>query len=291
MVARRSCRLEFSKGELREAVMRGKLFEESGINPVTGDLVFAEEHHGQWMVEKVLPRTNEYIRQGLRHERQVMFANVNRVLILASLAEPRTKATSLDRFLVAALTAEIPVSLVFTKTDLDENLERAHELTRIYAAFQLKTFPLCNTTGEGIEALQKHIHKGITALVGNSGVGKTSLLNNLIPGLEMKVRDVSSWSGKGVHTTTAAMLLRLPESSASVLDTPGMKSFVPYGIDEETLLGIFPDIHSFSLHCKFSDCRHITEPGCKVLEAAEEGKIPEIRLTSYHRLLEGLAEA
>jgi ribosome biogenesis GTPase len=289
MVARKQCRLEFADGRVCEAVARGKLFENPEAVLVTGDYVHAEEHHGKWIVERVLPRANEYVRQGLRNERQVMFANVDRVLILASLAQPKTKVTSIDRFLVAAMPSSIPQMLILTKSDLDEAEMRTTELKNLYACLGLPVFRVSNKTGEGIEQLRGFIGDGIGAFVGNSGVGKTSLLNTLIPGLERKVQEVSSWSGKGVHTTTSSLLIGLPNSTGKIIDTPGMKSFVPYGITTENVLTFFPDIRRFAHRCKFTDCRHSVEPGCKVLEAAANGKLPEIRLTSYHRLLEGLA--
>ena len=126
----------------------------------------------------------------------------------------------------------------------------------------------------------------ITGVVGNSGVGKTSLLNRLVPGLDMKVREVSAWSGKGTHTTTASLLV--PYGSGALIDTPGMKSFVPWGITRESLADLFPEIAALAPHCRFRNCRHHSEPDCAVRVAVETGAIAAARLRSYYRLLEQL---
>jgi ribosome biogenesis GTPase len=284
-VAGKRCRLELADGTRVEAVARGRILIEGSL--VAGDVVRAEEHHGSWAVESLLPRTNEFVREGLRKQRQVLFANVDRVLILAALSHPQTKTASIDRFLVAALQGNIPPALVLTKTDLDPDGERLSEIRALYETFALPVYPICNLTGEGVEAVGAVLHGGITALVGNSGVGKTSLLNRLVPGLDLRVREVSSWSGKGTHATTAALLVRLSETSA-VVDTPGMKSFVPFGMTRDNMAGLFPEIAQLALDCRFRNCRHLTEPDCAVLRAVEEGRLPAPRLRSYRRLLEGL---
>jgi ribosome biogenesis GTPase len=289
MVAGKRCRLELAGGRVVDAIARGKLYEgEEGGEVVVGDVVHAEEHHGNWMVESVLPRSNEFVREGLRKERQVLFANADRVLILASLSQPETKTAAMDRFLVSALHGNVPPMLVLTKTDLDAEGQRTQKVKQTYESFDLPVFALSNVTGEGVEALAEHLQEGITALVGNSGVGKSSLLNRLIPGLDLRVSDVSSWSGKGVHTTTAAVLVPYGKRAA-MIDTAGMKSFVPYGITRDNLEELFPDISRFAPDCRFRDCRHLSEPDCAVRAAAEKGDLSGGRLRSYYRLLEELA--
>jgi ribosome biogenesis GTPase / thiamine phosphate phosphatase len=269
-----------------EAIARGRLFDGIVGALVVGDHVVAAEHASQWTIDLVLPRRNEFVREGLRHERQVLFANVDRVLILASLSQPETKTTALDRFLVAALAGQIPPLLALTKIDLDPDQARALELRTVYEGFALPVYPLSNATGEGTEALAAALQAGITGVVGNSGVGKTSLLNRLIPGLEMRVREVSSWSGKGTHTTTASLLV--PYAAGALIDTPGMKSFVPWGIQRETLADLFPEIAILAPQCRFRNCRHQNEPDCAVRAAVETGTVAATRLRSYYRLLEQL---
>ena len=286
-VAAQTCRLEFADGARVDAVVRGKLYGKNKPGVVVGDHVVATEQAQQWTVEEVLERKNEFVRQGLRKERQVMFANVDRVLIVASLAFPQTKAAAIDRFLVTAMQGEIRADLVLTKLDLDEDEQRVTELREMYEQLYERVYAVSNETGAGCDAVAELIADGVTAVVGNSGVGKSSLLNRLIPGLELKVREVSAWSGKGTHTTTAALLLPYNEQ-ASVIDTPGMKSFVPYGITRDNLGDLFPEIVRFREDCRFRDCKHLQEPGCAVRAAGESGEIAESRLRSYYRLYEGL---
>ena len=286
-VAGKRCRLEKDDGTRVDAIARGRLYDNREGGLVVGDHVVTAEHDpGQWSIDVVLPRRNEFVREGLRHERQVLFANVDRVLILASLAQPETKTTALDRFLVAALAGQIPPLLALTKIDLDPEQARVRELRAVYAGFDLSVYPLSNVSGEGTDVLAAALTEGITGVVGNSGVGKTSLLNRLVPGLDMKVREVSTWSGKGTHTTTASLLV--PFAAGALIDTPGMKSFVPWGIRRESLAGLFPEIAALAPACRFRNCRHLSEPDCAVRAAVDSGAVAATRLRSYYRLLEQL---
>lgn len=282
-VSGKRCRVDHADGRRLEARVRGKLLDDS-LAVAVGDFVVVAEQADCWTVDARLPRRNEFLRQGLRHERQVLFANVDRVLIFASIREPETKTTSIDRFLVAALLGGIEPCLVITKTDLDCEMQRQGELRSVYHGFQVPVFPVSNVSGEGIERLMPELSEGITGLVGNSGVGKSSLMNRLLPGLDLRVQEVSSWSGKGKHTTTAALLVPFGERGA-VIDTAGMKSFTPYGLNRENLAGLFPEIGEFAPACRFRNCRHVSEPDCAVRAAAERGDLSGARLRSYYRLL------
>ncbi len=297
-VAGKRCRIELADGTRAEALARGRLFEGERHNAVVvGDQVRVSENREAWSIDEVLPRRNEFVRQGLRKERQVLFSNADRVLILASLAEPQTKPAAIDRFLVAALQGGIPPVLVLTKTDLDESRERERELRALYEGFDLPVFPVCNLSGSGVDKVAAFIREGTSAAVGNSGVGKSSLLNCLVPGLNLEVRDVSAWSGKGTHTTTAAMLIQYTPTQTppdppvnggggALIDTPGMKSFVPFGLTKENLIELFPDLAEVAPECRFSDCRHLVEPGWAVMRAVEEKRLPQTRWRSYQRMLE-----
>ena len=183
--------------------------------------------------------------------------------------------------------------LVLAKTDLDEQHEREMELRELYESFHLSVFALSSETGEGVDTFAENVRSGVTAVVGNSGVGKSSLLNRLVPDLDLTVREVSAWSGKGTHTTTAALLVRIPVAESdsslvphpsSLIDTPGIKSFVPYGITKENLADLFPELAEQAPHCRFRNCRHIAEPGCAVMKAVEEGRLAESRIRSYQRM-------
>jgi len=288
-LARRTCLLHFDDGQRAEAVLRGKLFDYDGTGVSVGDRVHAVFDSGQWAVEEVIERDNAYVRKGLRREKQVMFANADRVLILASLAQPVTKIASLDRFLVAALFGGVPPVFVLTKSDLASATDRADEIAALYESFKLPVFIVSNATGAGLEPLRALLQNGVSAIIGNSGVGKTSLTNALIPELDLRVREVSAWSGKGTHTTTAALYIPFGKRAA-LIDTPGMKSFVPYGLNRDNLVALFPDIQELAEECRFRNCKHIAEPDCAVLDALENQTLPPSRYKSYHRLLSELEE-
>jgi ribosome biogenesis GTPase len=289
-VAGKRCRLELPDARRVEAIVRGKLFGDDRTNTlVVGDEVRVAEQGEMWTVEAVQPRRNEFVRQGLRRERQVLFANVDRVLIFASLANPATKAAAIDRFLVAALHGKISPALVLTKTDLDDAHEREGEMRGLYESFRLPVFPLSSQTGDGVDSVTDHIRHGVSAVVGNSGVGKSSLLNRLVPDLDLAVREVSAWSGKGTHTTSAALTVNYGDHAA-LIDTPGMKSFVPYGITTENLAELFPDIAELAHGCRFRNCRHVSEPDCAVLAAVDERQLAESRVRSYQRMLDEIEQ-
>lgn len=288
-IARRTCLLHFADGSRASAVLRGKLFDYDGSGVAVGDRVHAVCDNEQWAVEEVLERDNAYLRKGLRREQQVMFANADRVLILASLAQPVTKIAALDRFLVAALFGGVAPVFVLTKFDLPSAPDRAREIAALYEAFALPLFTVSNLTGEGLEPVRALLQNGVSAIIGNSGVGKTSLTNALIPELDLRVREVSTWSGKGTHTTTAALYIPFGEHAA-LIDTPGMKSFVPYGLNRDNLTALFPDIRQLAKECRFRNCTHVAEPNCAVLEALEDHALPLSRYKSFHRLLSELDE-
>lgn len=287
-VARRTCLLRLFSGEEVEAVLRGKLFED-GDGITAGDHVVASQESGKWTVDEVLPRANAYLRKGLRKEKQVMFANADRVLIVVSLARPQTKIAAIDRFVVAAMFGKVPPLLVVTKTDLDTNHEHLHEVKELYAPFEIPILAVSNVTGEGIDGVRQIVSQGVSAIIGNSGVGKSSLTNSLVPGIELRVRDVSAWSGKGTHTTSAALLVPYGESAA-LIDTPGMKSFVPYGLTRQNLVSLFPDIEKLASNCRFRNCKHISEPDCAVAEALDDGQLPKSRFRSFQIMLSEVEE-
>lgn len=172
-VSGKRCRMDLCGGGRVDAVIRGRLLDEDSAVAV-GDFVEVQHQSDTWTVERVLPRANEFVRAGLRDERQVLFANVDRALIVASLSKPETKTATIDRFVVAALRGGIEPWLVLTKSDLDDH-GRAAEVRAVYDAFQLPVFEICNLTGENVDALAAAIAGGVSGLVGNSGVGKSAL--------------------------------------------------------------------------------------------------------------------
>ncbi|MBI5058917.1 ribosome small subunit-dependent GTPase A [candidate division KSB1 bacterium] len=297
LVAGKRCAVTRDSGEAVDALARGRLFARGEQPLVVGDRVELSREGEQWMIESAEARSNEFVRKGLRSERQVLFANVDRVLIIAALAHPPTKTATMDRFLVAALRGGVPPLLVLTKRDLAEDGVREREVRDAYDAFDLPIFSVSNETGAGCEVLRAEIAHGVTALAGNSGVGKSSLVNRLVPGSDLRTREISAWSGKGTHMTSAALLVPfgapLPTPPASgaaadssfLIDTPGMKSFTPWGIDRASLIELFPDLHEHAVNCRFTNCGHAGEPGCAIQIAVESGALAASRLKSYVRII------
>ena len=254
---------------------RGILRKE-GSSPLTGDLVEISAEKGKGMVERILPRKNHFIRPAV--------ANVDALVVFAANANPVT-----DPFLIARVTAiagdqGVPVILCVNKCDLDP----AVDLIRIYRNAGYWVIPTSAETGEGIEELRHAVFGKLTAFTGNSGVGKSSILNRLCPELELKTGEVSEKLGRGRHTTRHVQLYPLDESTY-VADTPGFSSFDTDMMElilKENLQYAFPDFAPFLGGCQFRDCSHRAEPGCQVTKALKDGKIERTRYESYLRLYE-----
>ena len=260
---------------------RGKLKREA-FGPTPGDrVILSEDQSGAMVLESVLPRKNYFIRPNA--------ANLDTIVFIASEAKPVTDPYLIDKLSVITEHAGCELILCVNKTDLSD----ADLLTRIYA----KTpFPLICTsavTGEGLEELRKAISGKVCAFTGNSGVGKSSLLNQLHPELNRKTDEISEKLGRGKHTTRFTEFLSLPNNTF-VADTPGFAAFDPSmtaQIRKENLSEYFPEFRRVSGDCRFLDCSHRKEPGCAVRSAKENGMIAESRYNSYCRLYEELAAA
>lgn len=288
-------------GEQITARIRGRLKKERSDTTIitVGDRVHWEPlKHGGYIIEDVLPReralsrlkplpygrgSRRWDRQGyLREKEQVIIANPDQVVFVLACAEPDPRLRLLDRLLVGAERQRIPSVICANKIDL-VGVEAAEETFDIYEEIG---YPVLYTSAEemhGIDALRTQLTDKISALVGPSGVGKTSLLNALQPGLGRRVKDVSGATGKGRHTTTVAELIPLAEGGW-VADTPGIRALALFDLEPEEIDAYFPDIAPYVPYCNFSDCSHTVEPGCEVLEALEAGEIDEHRYESYVRL-------
>ena len=254
---------------------RGILRKE-GNSPLTGDLVEITVERGKGMVEKILPRKNSFVRPAV--------ANIDALVVFAANVNPVTEPFLIDRVAAIAGDQEVPVVLCVNKCDLDP----AQDLVRIYcnAGFQV----ICTSaeTGEGVDALKDAIRGKLTAFTGNSGVGKSSILNCLAPGLGLATGEVSEKLGRGRHTTRHVELYCLDENTY-VADTPGFSSFDTDQMDvilKENLQYAFPDFGGYIGSCQFRDCSHRKEPGCAVTAALAEGRIEPTRYDSYLRLYE-----
>ena len=254
---------------------RGILRKE-GNSPLTGDLVEITVEKGKGMVEKILPRKNHFIRPAV--------ANVDALVVFAANVNPVTEPFLIDRVAAIAGDQEVPVYLCVNKCDLDP----AADLVRIYEHAGFPVICTSAETGEGVEALRALLEGKLTAFTGNSGVGKSSILNRLAPGLQLETGEVSERLGRGRHTTRHVELYRLGENTY-VADTPGFSSFDTDQMElilKENLQYAFPDFGAFLGRCRFDDCSHRKEPDCAVRAAVEAGDIEASRYESYLRLYE-----
>ena len=247
-----------------------------GDSPLTGDLVEITVEKGKGMVEKILPRRNKFIRPAV--------ANVDALVVFAANVNPVTEPFLIDRVAAIAGDQEVPVYLVVNKCDLDPALD----LVRIYTRAGFKVICTSAETGEGVEELRELIRGKLTAFTGNSGVGKSSVLNRLCPELKLPTGEVSEKLGRGRHTTRHVELYRL-EDETYVADTPGFSSFDTDQMEiilKENLQYAFPDFGPYIGQCQFHDCSHRKEPGCAVTAALAAGDIEPTRYDSYLRLYE-----
>ena len=254
---------------------RGSLRREHQV-PLTGDLVEITMEKGKGMVEKILPRKNSFIRPAV--------ANVDALVIFAANVNPVTEPYLIDRVAAIAGEQEVPVYICINKCDLDPALD----LTAIYRNAGFPVIQTSAQTGEGIGELRQLLAGKVTAFTGNTGVGKSSILNCLCPELQLATGEVSEKLGRGRHTTRHVELYCLGEDTY-VADTPGFASFDTEQMEvilKENLQYAFPDFGRFLGTCQFHDCSHRKEPGCSVRQAVESGEIEKTRYDSYLRLYE-----
>ena len=247
-----------------------------GESPMTGDMVEITVEKGKGMVEKILPRRNQFVRPAV--------ANVDALVVFAANTNPVTEPFLIDRVAAIAGDQEVEVILCVNKCDLDP----AEDLIRIYTHAGFRVIPASAETGEGVEALREIISGKLVAFTGNSGVGKSSILNRLSPALNLPTGEVSEKLGRGRHTTRHVELYDLGQGTY-VADTPGFSSFDTDQMDvmlKENLQYAFPDFGPYIGGCQFRDCTHRKEPGCAVRTALDAGEIEPTRYDSYLRLYE-----
>ena len=254
---------------------RGHL-RRGGISPLTGDMVEVSVEKGKGMVETILPRKNSFIRPAV--------ANIDALVVFAANVNPVTEPFLIDRVAAIAGDKEVPVYLCVNKCDLDP----AVDLVQIYTAAGFPVIRASAETGEGVEALRELIRGKLVAFTGNSGVGKSSMLNCLCPELALATGEVSDKLGRGRHTTRHVELFDLGDDTF-VMDTPGFSSFDTDQMEvllKENLQYAFPDFAPYLSECQFRDCSHRAEPNCAVRQAVEDGSIQKTRYDSYLRLYE-----
>ncbi|MCD6012506.1 MAG: rsgA [Flavipsychrobacter sp.] len=280
-----------TEGNFWDARIKGKLKIDEDIsstNPVAvGDVVVFEPEDDAiktGIISDITQRHNYIIRVSPHNKNQkhVIAANLDLALLVASVADPRTSMGFIDRFLITAEAYHIPAILVVNKTDLlkakhTKVLERWQE---IYGGAGYEVYPVMAKDARTLNALEARIKDKVTLFSGHSGVGKSTLINQFIPGIDLKTKEVSDWSGKGQHTTTFAEMFDLP-GGGKIIDTPGVKEFGLIDMEKEELSHYFPEMRALLNECKFNNCLHVNEPGCAVKQAVTDKKISEERYVSY----------
>lgn len=271
--------------------LRGQ-FRIKGIkttNPVVvGDhVVFEMEKDGTGYITELLPRKNYIDRKSTNLSKisHIIAANIDHALLVVTLKEPRTSLGFIDRFLVAAEGFRIPSYLIFNKIDI-YSTEEKKEIERLRAIYESIGYPtLCTSTvtGEGIPELKKLMSGAVSLFSGHSGVGKSALINAIDPSLNLKTGSISDYHNKGKHTTTFASMVQVGDGF--IIDTPGIKEFGLIQYKPEEIRDYFPEIRQYNNLCRFNNCSHTHEPGCRVQEALEQGKIATHRYENYLNIL------
>jgi ribosome biogenesis GTPase len=285
--------------ETYNARMKGifKLDEITSTNPVAvGDEVEIEienELENTATITKIFERRNYINRQSPRfkHQHHIVASNLDQSLLVATLKEPKTSQGFIDRFLVASEMYHVPAIIAFNKADLykkKEN-EKFGQWKAMYETVGYKVFLVSVKDNEGIKPLRAELKNKTTLISGNSGVGKSSLLNVILPDIDLKTQVISGWSGKGQHTTTFAEMHDLPEGGR-IIDTPGMREFGLVDITKQEVSHYFPEMRERLNDCQFNNCLHVNEPGCAIKDAVAEGTISEDRYVSYVNILDSIEE-
>ncbi|MBD3167986.1 MAG: ribosome small subunit-dependent GTPase A [candidate division Zixibacteria bacterium] len=274
----------FHRGKFRIAEVEEKY-------PVVGDDVEILETPNGFMINRIFPRRTKISRAAVgtdNTKEQVLIANLEQCVIVSSIDEPPFKPRLIDRMLVSALKGNLKPVIVLNKLDLLENFNLDFWRS-VYESIGYTFIAACALTGEGIVELKKELSGTVSVFTGHSGVGKSSLLNQIKPGLGVATKDISRSTGKGRHTTTRVTMYPIDDNSF-VVDTPGLKELGLWKVDKSELELYFEEFRPYINECKFRDCLHLSEPQCAVKNAVKSDVISEVRYESYRRILETLPE-
>lgn len=284
-------------GQFIECKIKGN-FRLKGIrstNPVAvGDRVqIILNQEGTAFINEIEDRKNYIIRRSsnLSKQSHILAANLDQCMLVVTVNYPETSTIFIDRFLASAEAYRVPVNLVFNKIDAydEDEFRYLDALINLYTHIGYPCFKVSAKNGHGVEAIRKALEGKITLFSGHSGVGKSTLINAILPGIETKTGEISSYHNKGMHTTTFSEMFPV-DGDGYIIDTPGIKGFGTFDMEEEEIGHYFPEIFKVSAECKYGNCTHRHEPGCAVRKAVEEHLISESRYASYLNMLEDKEE-
>lgn len=289
-------------GDMVSCKIKGN-FRLKGIrttNPVAvGDKVtISGTENDTAYITAITPRKNYIIRRAsnLSKQAHILAANLDQVCLVVTLFHPTTSTTFIDRFLATAEAYRVPAVLVINKIDLleddAENMEYLNAVSHLYETIGYPVLRISAKTGEGLDKLKATLDSKVTLFSGNSGVGKSTLINDLIPGLDLATAAISVTHDTGMHTTTFSEMFEVPDASDGtyIIDTPGVKGFGTLEFEREEVSHFFPEIFKYSADCKYGNCTHTHEPGCAVRDALDQSLISQSRYASYLSILDDATE-
>jgi ribosome biogenesis GTPase / thiamine phosphate phosphatase len=285
-----------TEGKFYDARIKGvfKIDNIKSTNPLAvGDWVSIQtEDETKAIINKIHDRNNYVVRESTHNKNQqhIIASNLDQCLLFATITQPRTSQGFIDRFLVTCEAYHIPAIIVFNKIDIykPKEQEQLKYFTEMYKKIGYTVLSISIKTQEGLAELQNHLQNKTTLLSGHSGVGKSSFLNYLLPQLQQRTQEISSWTGKGLHTTTFAEMMDLP-TGGEVIDTPGIKEFGLINIEKQELSQYFKEMTKYLPECKFNNCSHLYEPQCAVKQAVANNEIDIKRYESYLGIYGNLA--
>jgi ribosome biogenesis GTPase len=282
------CRVDLGQRSLLCSVRGSLSAQETGYTNVVAvgdEVLISEDGSGPGVLETVLLRRSILSRPDIFHSHlsQIIVANADQLLVVAAWRDPHIWLELIDRYLVAAMRCNLQPVICVNKVDLAENIEACQATLRPYREVGYRVIFTSAVTGKGVGKLRQALARHTTTLAGLSGVGKSSLLAAVQPGLQLRTREVNEQSGQGRHTTTQAMMHRL-QSGGLVVDTPGIREFGLSDLRQRELARFYPEINAVAANCRFDDCSHIHEPGCAVRAAAQEGRISGARYDNYTKI-------
>ena len=285
------------EGTYVECKIKGN-FRLKGIrstNPVAvGDYVqIILNQEGTAFINEIEDRKNYIIRRSsnLSKQSHILAANLDQCMLVVTVNYPETSTTFIDRFLASAEAYRVPVNIIFNKTDAydEDELRYLDGLINLYTTIGYPCFKVSAKTGEGVDTIKEELKGRITLFSGHSGVGKSTLINAILPELDIKTGAISTYHNNGMHTTTFSEMFPVP-GDGYIIDTPGIKGFGTFDMEEEEIGHYFPEIFKVSAGCRYNNCTHRHEPGCAVREAVEQHYISESRYASYLNMLEDKEE-